>query len=109
MAMIFLLVFALVGVALYFLPTVIAAARNARHLGAIVVINLFLGWTFVGWVVALALAVASSSRTPPLPYPYPPPGGPWVYPPPASLPPRAPQHPGAWRHDPPPPFGRPTG
>jgi hypothetical protein len=107
--MIFLLVFALVGVAMYFLPTVIAAARKARHLGAVIVINLFLGWTFVGWVVALALAVASTSRTPPPLYPYAPAPGPWMYPPPASPPPWATQHPGAWPHDPPPPFGPPTG
>jgi hypothetical protein len=39
-------------------------------LGAIIVINLFLGWTFVGWVVAPALAVASTSRTPPPLYSY---------------------------------------
>jgi hypothetical protein len=42
---------------------VIAAVRNAKHLGAVIVVNVFLGWTFIGWVVALAIAVGSSSRT----------------------------------------------
>lgn len=42
--------------ALYFLPTVIAGARGHHQLGAIAVIDIFLGWTFLGWVVALAMA-----------------------------------------------------
>ena len=41
---------------LYFLPTIIAVARKVRNQGSIVVINFFLGWTLIGWVVALALA-----------------------------------------------------
>jgi hypothetical protein len=65
---IFLLVVVLVAAALSFLPAVIAAAHNARHLGAVIVINVFLGWTFIGWVVALA--VGSSSRTSRPLYPY---------------------------------------
>jgi hypothetical protein len=89
--MTFLLVIVLVGAALYFLPTVIAAARNARHLGAVIVINVFLGWTFIGWVVALALAVGSSSRTSRPLYQYSPPPGSWSFPPP---PPPSPPRPG---------------
>jgi hypothetical protein len=27
--------------------------------GSVVVINIFLGWTFIGWVVALAMAARS--------------------------------------------------
>lgn len=41
---------------LYFLPTVIAGCRHHHQLGAIVVVNLFLGWTGLGWIVALAMA-----------------------------------------------------
>ena len=68
--MMFLLAVVLVGAALYFLPTVNAAVRNAKHLGAVIVVNVFLGWTFIGWVVALAIAVGSSSRTSRPLYPY---------------------------------------
>ena len=50
--------------ALYFLPTIIAAARDRHNKGAIFLLNFFLGWTFVGWVVALVWAVSS---TPPPP------------------------------------------
>ena len=47
-----------VAAALYLLPTVVAAGRNKRNTGAIFALNLFLGWTAVGWVVALVWAVA---------------------------------------------------
>jgi hypothetical protein len=40
------------------MPTVIAARRNMPHIGSIAVVNVFLGFTYVGWVVALAMAVA---------------------------------------------------
>lgn len=51
------LVFVLMPVVLYFLPTIIAAHRKAKDRSAIGVLNLFLGRTFVGWVVALEWAV----------------------------------------------------
>jgi Superinfection immunity protein len=43
-------------VGLYFLPTIVAASRKVPNVGSIAVINVFLGWTLVGWVVALAMA-----------------------------------------------------
>jgi Superinfection immunity protein len=41
---------------LYFLPTIIAFIWKPANIGVIVIINVLLGWTFVGWVVSLALA-----------------------------------------------------
>ncbi|HHM5667163.1 superinfection immunity protein [Pseudomonas aeruginosa] len=49
------------GVVLYFLPAVIAENRKHHNKGAITVLNLLLGWTFVGWVAALVWA-ASATR-----------------------------------------------
>jgi len=49
----------LILIGLYFLPTIIAAVRHVPNVGSVVVINLFLGWTLVGWVVALAMAARS--------------------------------------------------
>jgi hypothetical protein len=49
------LVFLVAGVALYFLPSIIA--RNKRNAGAIFALNLLLGWTFVGWIVSLVWAL----------------------------------------------------
>jgi hypothetical protein len=37
----------------YFLPTIIAIARGHRQAVAIFLLNLFLGWTMLGWVGAL--------------------------------------------------------
>jgi len=43
-----------ISVLLYFLPALIA--HNKRHAGAIFLVNLFAGWTIVGWFVALIWA-----------------------------------------------------
>jgi len=45
------------GFVFYFLPSIIAVARSKRDLGAIFVLNLFLGWTAIGWVIALVWAL----------------------------------------------------
>ena len=42
----------------YFLPTLVGIALSKRNLHAIFTLNLLLGWTSVGWVVALARAVS---------------------------------------------------
>lgn len=44
---------------LYFLPAIIA--RNKRDATAILIFNLFLGWTGIGWLVALAWACGAES------------------------------------------------
>ena len=45
------------GLVLYFLPAIIALARNKRDTTSILLLNLFLGWTAIGWVIALVWAV----------------------------------------------------
>jgi hypothetical protein len=44
-------------VAIYFLPTFIAMGVHNVNALAIFLTNLFLGWTFVGWVISLIWAV----------------------------------------------------
>jgi len=39
---------------LYFIPS--AVGMNKRNAKAIFVLNLFLGWTLIGWVIALVWA-----------------------------------------------------
>ncbi|HEY2056091.1 MAG TPA: superinfection immunity protein [Solirubrobacterales bacterium] len=51
----------IVVIGFYFLPTIVGAVRSVPNLGSVVVINFFLGWTFVGWVVALAMAFRSNA------------------------------------------------
>ncbi|MGP4114298.1 superinfection immunity protein [Streptomyces sp. 4N509B] len=53
-----------VAAALYLLPTFVAFGRGVRNAGSVLVVNLFLGWTLVGWVVALAMAARSSDGRP---------------------------------------------
>jgi len=43
--------------ALYFLPTLIAFLRQHKNKLAIFLLNLFLGWTILGWVVSLVWSV----------------------------------------------------
>jgi hypothetical protein len=45
------------SLALYFLPTIIALLRRRHNTLAIFLLNLLLGWTFVGWVVSLVWSV----------------------------------------------------
>jgi len=44
------------GCVMYFLPSIIALARSKRDLLAIFLLNLFLGWSVIGWIVALVWA-----------------------------------------------------
>ena len=46
----------MVMIGLYFLPTIVAASSSKANAGAIFVLNLFLGWTLIGWVIALTWA-----------------------------------------------------
>jgi hypothetical protein len=41
---------------MYFLPTVIALIKNKRDTLAIFLLNFFLGWTVIGWLVCLVWA-----------------------------------------------------
>lgn len=48
----------LLGIALliYFVPTFVAYTRRKSNRMAIFILNVFLGWTLVGWVIALVWA-----------------------------------------------------
>jgi hypothetical protein len=46
-------------VVFYFVPTIVAWARRVPGKGSVTVVNVFLGWTVIGWIVALAMACRS--------------------------------------------------
>lgn len=46
----------------YFLPTVIALSRKHQQAAPIVIVNTFLGWTLIGWVVALAWSASEPKK-----------------------------------------------
>lgn len=93
----------------YLLPTGIAAARRVPDIGAVAAVNIFLGWTFAGWVIALAMALRSArpqgpavhivQNIPPGSWPaLDPPRPPWQAPPWQLPPPPGPQA-GDWPED----------
>jgi hypothetical protein len=47
---------------LAFLPTIIAAIRHNHATGRIFLLNLLLGWTGIGWIVALVWACTGEQR-----------------------------------------------
>ena len=51
----------------YLLPGVVAWMRGHRNQNAIFVLNLLLGWTVLGWIVALVWAMMAD-RDAPNPY-----------------------------------------
>lgn len=55
------LIVLIVVVALYFLPTIIAVTRKKRNLGPIILVNLLLGWSVIGWIVAMVWAMATET------------------------------------------------
>jgi uncharacterized membrane protein YqaE (UPF0057 family) len=46
----------------YFLPLVVASSRRHKNKSAITVLNLLLGWTLLGWIVALIWAFTDNTE-----------------------------------------------
>ena len=47
---------------IYFIPSIVAHYKEHTKESSIMVVNLFLGWTFLGWVIALAWSVSESKK-----------------------------------------------
>ena len=52
--------FFIIGAGIYFIPTIVAYTRKVTNVGSVFVINFLLGWTLIGWAVALAMAVKTN-------------------------------------------------
>jgi hypothetical protein len=50
-----LVTLAIIGI-LYFIPSIMA--RGKSNISSVLGMNIFLGWTFLGWVIALAMGVS---------------------------------------------------
>ncbi|WP_246136300.1 superinfection immunity protein [Leekyejoonella antrihumi] len=48
---------------LYMLPWAVAVTRNRSNMAAIGLVNLLLGWSFIGWVVSLVMACGSEPQS----------------------------------------------
>ena len=55
-AALFVVVWLLIALAIYFLPTLIGHQRKMAVRGTLLLVNLLLGWTLVGWFVCLIWA-----------------------------------------------------
>lgn len=48
--------------AIYFVPTMVAYGRSHNNALAIAVLNVFIGWTLLGWIVATTWACTDNVR-----------------------------------------------
>ena len=48
----------------YFIPTITAFSRHHHNAAAICALNIFLGWTLIGWVTALVWALSRPAPPP---------------------------------------------
>ena len=60
MELLLYLVIILVGMAIYFLPAIVANRRKAKHEISIFWANFFLGWTVLGWFALLVWTVTET-------------------------------------------------
>ena len=93
LAVIVFLVVGCISLAAYLAPGIVASWRKVPNQGSVWVINILLGWTLIGWGVALAMACRSKYQAIMTPYGqqpygmYPPPPPPPGFQPPATRPP----------------------
>ncbi|GAC1650785.1 MAG: hypothetical protein NVS9B15_10560 [Acidobacteriaceae bacterium] len=50
------------GIIIYFLPAIIASKRSHPSFTAIMLVNFFLGWTFIGWIVCFVWALSGDHQ-----------------------------------------------
>lgn len=56
--------FLIAGVSLfYFMPSFIAKLRKHPNFSGILIVNLLIGWTGIGWIIALVMACTNNSAT----------------------------------------------
>jgi hypothetical protein len=49
---------------IHFLPSFVAFIREQRHAVLILVLNIFFGWTIIGWLVLLIWAAVGEEKGP---------------------------------------------
>ena len=54
-------------IAAYWFPTIMAFMRHVPGKAQVVIVNLFLGWTVIGWIVALVMAFRTVPAAPAAP------------------------------------------
>lgn len=52
-------------IGVYWIPSLVAFDRDVANKWSVAVLNLFLGWTVLGWVIALMMAVRDKTAKQP--------------------------------------------
>jgi len=47
---------------IYFVPTLVAIIRGHHSKGAVIVLNILLGWTIIGWIVAIVWSFTNPNQ-----------------------------------------------
>jgi hypothetical protein len=55
-----LVIIVIIGIVVYFIPSMVA--WNKKHSAGIIMLNLFLGWTFLGWLASLIWACSDPEK-----------------------------------------------
>ena len=58
----FLIIIPLIVV--YLLPTIIVLIRKNVNKSMVILLNVFLGWTLVGWIISLILSLQNQQKNP---------------------------------------------
>lgn len=56
------LLFSIVMFIFYFVPSAIAIFRKSPNMVLALIVNIFFGWTILGWAIALVLAMRSKHQ-----------------------------------------------
>ena len=57
-----ILLIIIVGSIPYFVPSIVALMRHHPSKGAIIALNILLGWTLLGWIGALVWSLTGTRR-----------------------------------------------
>jgi hypothetical protein len=63
--MFFAFLILVIGITIYLVPTIVARSRKHANATSITVLNVLLGWSIVGWVVALVWAYSAQAEASP--------------------------------------------
>lgn len=61
-AVLLFLFIGIIGFLFYFLPSILGFARHQPNKTAILILNIFLGWSFIGWIIALVWAFKKEAQ-----------------------------------------------
>ena len=53
----------IVLISCYFMPTIVALLRDKHGAGSVALVNFFLGWTVIGWLLAFVWASSGKTRS----------------------------------------------